>query len=154
MEDNHDYRIPLRTCARSRGHDFQRRVRVILDLRNNGGGSLVRGRGDDGTFIEAGPVVQVKERRGIQVLSDPDSDIVYAGRMIILVNRQKRIRFRDSGRRPSGFMAGLCSLEIRRRIGKRNRSVAIDAGSPRLTDGVDQGHPPPVSTGSLAARHN
>jgi len=60
---------------------------LILDLRNNGGGSLVESIDIAGLFISSGPVVQVKERRGVQVLPDADPEINYDGPMIVLVNR-------------------------------------------------------------------
>lgn len=60
---------------------------LILDLRNNGGGSLVEAIETAGLFISSGPVVQIKERGGIQVLPDTDPEIEYDGPMIVLVNR-------------------------------------------------------------------
>lgn len=60
---------------------------LILDLRNNGGGSLVEAIKIAGLFITSGPVVQVKERRGLQVLPDADPNLDYDGPLIILVNR-------------------------------------------------------------------
>lgn len=60
---------------------------LILDLRNNGGGSLVESIETAGMFIPSGPVVQVKERKGVQVLPDIDPEVDYEGPMIVLVNR-------------------------------------------------------------------
>ena len=60
---------------------------LILDLRNNGGGSLVEAIETAGLFITSGPVVQVKERNGIQVLPDADPEEDYDGPMVVLVNR-------------------------------------------------------------------
>ena len=60
---------------------------LILDLRNNGGGSLVEAIETAGLFIGSGPIVQVKERNGVQVLPDADPEINYDGPMIVLVNR-------------------------------------------------------------------
>ncbi len=59
---------------------------LVLDLRNNGGGSLLEAIDMAGLFIDYGPVVQVKER-GITTLSDDDPRVVYGGPMIVLVNR-------------------------------------------------------------------
>jgi carboxyl-terminal processing protease len=59
---------------------------VILDLRGNGGGSLLEARRLTGLFIEAGPIVQVKER-GLRALYDRDPTIVYSGPMVVLINR-------------------------------------------------------------------
>lgn len=60
---------------------------IVLDLRNNGGGSLVESIDIAGLFISSGPIVQVKERRGVQVLPDADPEINYNGPLIVLVNR-------------------------------------------------------------------
>ncbi len=60
---------------------------VILDLRNNGGGSLEDAVKMAGLFIKEGPIVQVKDnKKRIEVLSDPDPGIVYRGPLVILVN--------------------------------------------------------------------
>ncbi len=60
---------------------------MVLDLRNNGGGSLREAIDAAGLFISSGPIVQVKERNGIQVLPDVDPETDYAGPLIVLVNR-------------------------------------------------------------------
>ncbi|MBN2704630.1 MAG: carboxy terminal-processing peptidase [Pontiellaceae bacterium] len=60
---------------------------LILDLRNNGGGSLVESIECAGLFIPSGPIVQIKENSGIQVLPDADPTVEYDGPMIVLVNR-------------------------------------------------------------------
>ena len=60
---------------------------IILDLRNNGGGSLQDAVKMAGFFIEDGPIVQVKGREGAPyVLRDVDSDIYYDGPLVIMVN--------------------------------------------------------------------
>jgi carboxyl-terminal processing protease len=60
---------------------------VILDLRNNGGGSLEDAVKMAGLFIKEGPVVQIKDnKKKIEVMSDPDPGIVYNGPLVILVN--------------------------------------------------------------------
>ncbi len=60
---------------------------LVLDLRNNGGGSLAESIAIAGLFIPSGPIVQVKERDRIQVLPDIDPETNYDGPMIVLVNR-------------------------------------------------------------------
>ncbi|MCX6151603.1 MAG: carboxy terminal-processing peptidase [Ignavibacteriales bacterium] len=61
---------------------------VILDLRNNGGGSLQEAIDLTGLFIKDGPVVQVRNSDGrIEVGTDPDNGIVYGGPLAVLVNR-------------------------------------------------------------------
>lgn len=60
---------------------------VILDLRNNGGGSLTEAIDIAGLFIPVGPIVQVREPRGVSVLPDGDPDTAYSGPLVVLVNR-------------------------------------------------------------------
>ncbi len=61
---------------------------IIIDLRNNGGGSLEEAIKLTGLFIKEGPVVQIKSSDGsIRVEDDPDSSIDYSGPLFILVNR-------------------------------------------------------------------
>jgi len=60
---------------------------LILDLRNNGGGSLIEAVKIAGYFIPSGPIVQVKNRRSLQILPDVDPITEYDGPLIILVNR-------------------------------------------------------------------
>ena len=60
---------------------------VILDLRNNTGGSLQDAINMTGLFIEDGPVVQVKPReRAPYVHKDTDDGVHYDGPLIVLVN--------------------------------------------------------------------
>lgn len=60
---------------------------IVLDLRSNGGGSLTEAVEMTGLFLNAGPIVQVKERRGVQVLRDQDPEAIYDGPLVILVSR-------------------------------------------------------------------
>ena len=61
---------------------------VVVDLRNNGGGSLIEAVELTGLFIEQGPVVQVRETNGgVQVESDTDSSLAWSGPLAVLVNR-------------------------------------------------------------------
>ena len=60
---------------------------LVLDLRNNGGGSLQTVVDIAGLFIEEGPVVQVKTKEaGREVLRDKDKNIIWDGPLVILVN--------------------------------------------------------------------
>ena len=60
---------------------------IILDLRNNGGGSLRDVVTMSGLFIEEGPIVQVKARnRKPEVLTDDDPSVQYDGPLIVMVN--------------------------------------------------------------------
>ena len=61
---------------------------IILDLRNDGGGSLTDAVAIAGLFIKSGPVVQVKDSNGkIRVLSDDNANIEYSGPLVVLVNQ-------------------------------------------------------------------
>ncbi|MBC5775416.1 carboxy terminal-processing peptidase [Pontibacter sp. KCTC 32443] len=60
---------------------------LVLDLRNNGGGSLGDAVEMAGLFIKQGPIVQVKDARGKSVvLDDRDPQVQYDGPLVILVN--------------------------------------------------------------------
>ncbi len=60
---------------------------LVLDLRNNGGGSLQTVVDMGGLFIDEGPIVQVKTAgEPKEVLKDRDKSIVWDGPLVILVN--------------------------------------------------------------------
>ncbi len=61
---------------------------LIIDLRNNGGGSLQEVNQLVGLFIETGPTVQIKGRNGtLSRLTDPDPTIAYTGPLVVMINR-------------------------------------------------------------------
>jgi carboxyl-terminal processing protease len=61
---------------------------VVIDLRNNGGGSLTEAINLTGLFITKGPVVQRRDNNGsVDVESDTDAELVYNGPLVILQNR-------------------------------------------------------------------
>ncbi len=61
---------------------------VILDLRNNGGGSLQDVVTMGGFFIDRGPIVQVKGREGLpSVYGDDVAGTIYDGPLVILINQ-------------------------------------------------------------------
>ncbi|MCF8394378.1 MAG: carboxy terminal-processing peptidase, partial [Melioribacteraceae bacterium] len=61
---------------------------LIIDLRNNGGGSLQEAIDLTGLFIETGPVVQVRNTDGsIEVGEDSNPSVVYDGPLAVIVNR-------------------------------------------------------------------
>jgi len=60
---------------------------LILDLRDNGGGSLRTAVDIAGLFIKAGPVVQVASSgKKKEVLEDKNNEIIWDGPLVILVN--------------------------------------------------------------------
>jgi len=61
---------------------------IVVDLRGNGGGFLTEATALTGLFIDAGPIVQVKDTFGkVEVETDPDPGIVYKGPLAVLVDR-------------------------------------------------------------------
>lgn len=60
---------------------------IVIDLRNNGGGSLYDVVQMAGLFIEDGPIVQVKDKDNRpQVLRDKDKSVLYNGPLAVMVN--------------------------------------------------------------------
>ncbi len=61
---------------------------LILDLRNNGGGSLEEVRRMTGFFTERGPVVQVKNTLGqVQVKDSENGKPIYGGPMVVMTDK-------------------------------------------------------------------
>lgn len=61
---------------------------LVMDLRNNGGGSLPEAIDLTGLFIKDGPVVQVKNSGNkVDILPDDDKQVTYAGPLLVLTNR-------------------------------------------------------------------
>jgi len=61
---------------------------LIIDLRGNGGGSLDEANQLTGLFIDKGPTVQIRNADNrVEVLEDPDPQLVYGGPLMVLVDR-------------------------------------------------------------------
>jgi len=61
---------------------------LLVDLRNNGGGSLLEATTLTGLFIDEGPVVQVRNSSGrVSTEEDIDPGMAWEGPMAVLVNR-------------------------------------------------------------------
>ena len=61
---------------------------VVIDLRNNGGGSLQEAKTLTGLFIDRGPTVQIRSKSNrVDILNDRDIRTIYDGPMAVLVNR-------------------------------------------------------------------
>jgi carboxyl-terminal processing protease len=61
---------------------------IIMDLRNNGGGSLLEATTLTGLFIDRGPVVQVRSSSGrVSTEEDTDPGMAWQGELAVLVNR-------------------------------------------------------------------
>jgi carboxyl-terminal processing protease len=61
---------------------------IVIDLRQNGGGSLQEAVSLTGLFVKTGPVVQVRDTRNeIDAEKDEDPSIAYSGPLAVLVDR-------------------------------------------------------------------
>ncbi len=60
---------------------------LIMDLRDNGGGSLKEANDLTGLFLKSGPTVQIKTKHRIARLYDQDPSIAYTGPLVVLINR-------------------------------------------------------------------
>ncbi len=61
---------------------------LLLDLRNNGGGSLEEVRRMTGFFMDSGPVVQVKNTLGqVQVKDSDKGKPIYSGPMVVVIDK-------------------------------------------------------------------
>ena len=84
-----DYRSAARDVARLLNDMTKEKVdAVLMDLRNNGGGSLAEAIELTGLFIDKGPVVQQRNARGdIVVESDTQAGVAWDGPLGVLINR-------------------------------------------------------------------
>jgi len=60
---------------------------IVIDLRNNGGGSLPDAIALSGMFMTGGPVVQVRSKDGVEVERDPSGKIDFDGPLVILTSK-------------------------------------------------------------------
>ncbi len=61
---------------------------LVIDLRDNGGGSLQEATELTGLFIDTGPVVQIRSSGGaLEVAEDIEPGVAWDGPMVVLVNR-------------------------------------------------------------------
>lgn len=84
-----DYKSATRDVARLLAQLKKEKVdSVLIDLRNNGGGSLVEAVELTGLFIDKGPVVQQRNAKGeISVESDTRAGVAWDGPLGVLINR-------------------------------------------------------------------
>lgn len=84
-----DYRSSTRDVRRLIGELEDEGVAgIIIDLRSNGGGSLLEATTLTGLFIDTGPVVQVRNSTGrISVEEDLEPGMAWEGPLAVLVNR-------------------------------------------------------------------
>ncbi len=88
-EGKKDYRSTTRDVKRSLTELKEKNLDgLLIDLRGNGGGSLLESLELTGLFIESGPIIQTRDYSGkIEINNDPDPDIAYSGPLAVLVNR-------------------------------------------------------------------
>jgi carboxyl-terminal processing protease len=88
-ENKPDYRSSTRDVRRLIGELEEQGVKgIVVDLRNNGGGSLLEATTLTGLFIDKGPVVQVRNSSGrISLEEDVDPGMAWDGPLAVLVNR-------------------------------------------------------------------
>ena len=84
-----DYRSSTRDVRRLIGELEEQGVTgIVIDLRNNGGGSLLEATTLTGLFIDKGPVVQVRNSSGrISLEEDVEPGMAWQGPLAVLVNR-------------------------------------------------------------------
>ncbi|MBD8531598.1 MULTISPECIES: carboxy terminal-processing peptidase [unclassified Massilia] len=84
-----DFKSATRDVARILGELKKEKVdNVLIDLRNNGGGSLTEAVELTGLFIDKGPVVQQRTAEGrVEVESDTQAGLAWDGPMGVLINR-------------------------------------------------------------------
>lgn len=84
-----DYRSSTRDVRRLIGELEEEGVAgIVIDLRSNGGGSLLEATTLTGLFIDTGPVVQVRNSTGrISVEEDLEPGMAWEGPLAVLVNR-------------------------------------------------------------------
>ena len=62
---------------------------IILDIRDNGGGSLQEVVNMVGLFIKTGPIVQIRDRSGRpSQMADNDASVLYDGPLVVMVNER------------------------------------------------------------------
>ncbi|MDH0894300.1 MULTISPECIES: carboxy terminal-processing peptidase [unclassified Pseudomonas] len=84
-----NYKSTTRDVKRLLGELKEEKVDgVVIDLRDNGGGSLQEATELTGLFINQGPTVLVRNSDGrVQVLADEDPGVFYDGPLAVLVDR-------------------------------------------------------------------
>ena len=84
-----EYKSSTRDCKRLLEEFKQKGVDcVVLDLRNNGGGSLPESISLTGLFIDTGPVVQIKDAdKRVQQYDDVDPGTSWDGPLVVLTNK-------------------------------------------------------------------
>ncbi len=112
---------------------------IIMDLRNNGGGSLQTVVDMVGLFIEQGPVVQVKSQKGARnVLFDKDQKVQWDGPLVVLINNYSASASEIFAAAIQDYNRGLI-LGSKHSFGKGTVQNMFDLNSLLKLDNVDLG---------------
>ncbi|MCA9026831.1 MAG: carboxy terminal-processing peptidase [Planctomycetaceae bacterium] len=134
-------------------HDFARQGGVdaiVIDLRDNGGGSLTEAIEVSGHFIDHGPVVQVKDSDGrVRAYPDDRRGVLYSGPLVVLCNRasasaseifagvikdyHRGLIVGDSTTHGKGTVQNVMPVEPREMLNIFRPSNSADQGSLKLT---------------------
>ena len=89
QDGDKNYKSATRDVAKLIGELKQAGVEgIVMDLRDDGGGSLTEANQMTGLFIDKGPVVQVRDSRGhVDVQGDDQAGMAWDGPLAVLVNR-------------------------------------------------------------------
>lgn len=88
-EGQEDFKSTTRDVAKLLKKFNEQKVNVVvLDLRQNGGGSLTESINLTGLFIDSGPVVQVKDAdKRVQHYDDPERGMAWSGPLVVLTSK-------------------------------------------------------------------
>ena len=112
---------------------------IVMDLRNNGGGSLQTVVDMVGLFIEQGPVVQVKSQKGARnVLFDKDQKVQWDGPLVVLINNYSASASEIFAAAIQDYNRGLI-LGSKHSFGKGTVQNMFDLNSLLKLDNVDLG---------------
>lgn len=89
QQGDRDYKSTTRDVTRLLAELMEEGVEgVVIDLRDNGGGSLQEAKTLTGLFIDRGPTVQIRSKSNrVDILNDRDIRTIYDGPLAVLVNR-------------------------------------------------------------------
>lgn len=105
---------------------------LVIDLRNNGGGSLQEADTMTGLFIKSGPTVQVKSaNRRPSIYADTDDSVAWDGPMAVLVNRLSASASEILRRRHSGLPA---RSDHRQPDFREGHGADVDSAEPRAVE--------------------
>jgi carboxyl-terminal processing protease len=112
---------------------------LVIDLRNNGGGSLLEATTLTGLFIDEGPVVQVRNSSGrISVEADTEAGMAWDGPMAVLVNRYSASASEIFAAAIQDYGRGLIIGETT--FGKGTVQSLLDLGDYAPSDAPSMGH--------------